>query len=910
MVVARCGSGPQAGPRQEETLSDASKLTAWLEESGHTLSGRGTWALGKEPGRPDGAGFDRADLTVLVVRLSPYAHVALSTSHFLVAALFHEAGKTCGRSVFADTAFMPMPRDSRLLDEAGLPALFGTASHRRAAAFDVVAFSCSHPSEFLNIPWLLRQSGIPLSREERLKTRICPLVILGGAASSHTAALHGDVDGGGSGGLLDGVVVGEGEASIPMLVRLLGACRDSSLDHTAFLARARREVPGFYDPAAYRHLHGQAGRGRLEKIEPLSAESPFPVHRAVSFPMPAGEPEEACVIPFSIEAAGTANVELSRGCPFFCAFCREGYDQRPYRERTVEDAEAAMIRAKAGLGAEEVNLASFSFNMHSRIYSLLLSAGRLFNRVRPKSQRFDILARNPESAEICVRLGKRVFTLGLEGISERIRSFLGKEITRSQVLAAARAIAWARAAELKIFVIATGLEKGADLRDFRELLTDLKRDAAGHSRGALRIVVSLTPLIIQPHTPLQHLGRGIRPGRFEKVRSSLRALCIECGVEFRVAASVHEINTLQLLAVGDRRLTASLVQASCSDLALYVDAVPDNAEAALMQALRSRGIDPDSLLFVPDGGGLESVRTTGRCSPDRTAVFPWSDISANVPESFLESRFESALAFRSDGHCLGDETEKGECPACGACPDKETKRGITKKRGHVPPASHDLEKIEKARGAPVRLVFGILLDDRLRFVPRQIVPRAAARSRMLEEEAQIPRYLGPGEVSGSPFRYASGLMQVELRFRKEIPAGLLDLMREEPFLARASGRWPPLAFVRVRSPEEKKQPEPPCEYTLLFPEGIEPGKVAQAVCRPGKGRPLPLTQLSTPKGYRLKPEGKKSRSCPVIDALVEKDGSGQVRLHLTCRASFDPGRIPAAFLDGDDFFKAVIRRKL
>lgn len=891
-------------------MSDSNALRTWLERSGHTLSGRGTWALGKEPGSPDGAGFSRADLTVLVVRLSPYAHVALSTSHHLVAALFREAGERCGSTLFADTAFMPTPRDGRLLVEAGLPLLFGTASHQRAAAFDLVALSCSHPSEFLNIPWLLDGSQIPLSRKERLEEASCPLVILGGAASSHTAPLHGDARGRGSGGLVDGVVVGEGEKAIPDLVRLLAGRPDEPLDRAAFLVRARQEVPGFYDPAAYRHTHAASGRGELEAVEPLSEEVPFPVRRAVTTPMPASDPESSFVIPFSTDAAGKASVEISRGCPFFCAFCREGYDQRPYRERGVEEMEAAMLRAKAGLGADQVNLASFSFNMHSEIYPLLLSAGRLFHTVRAKSQRFDILARNPESAEIAARLGKRVFTLGLEGISERIRSFCGKEIRRDQVLAAARAIAWARASELKIFVIATGLEKGADLGEFRSLLSELRNDAAGPGRGAFRIVVSLTPLIVQPHTPFQFLGRGIRPGRFEKVRSSLRALCADCGVEFRAAASVREINTLQLLAVGDRRLTPALVEASLRDLALYCDSIPDNAEAALQRALESRGIDPGSIGAVPEGGGLEAIRSKGRCKEDGQTVFPWADISAGVPESFLESRFHAALAFRSEGHCLGSEKREGECPACGACPDRDTIAAITKKRWCVPPTPHDLDQIEKGRSAPVPFTFQVRLDDGLRFVPRPCLPRALARSLMLEEPALVPWYLGPGKVSGSPYRYSAGLMEVELFFRNSIPARCLDLLQEEDLLARSSKRWLPLAVVGARCGSEAKQPESPYDYTLIFPRGTDPSRVARAVCRPGKGRPLPLTQYSLSHGFELKPEGKKSRSSPVAGASVEKDETGEVRLRLSCRPSFDPGTIPASFLDGDDIFKVIIRREL
>jgi len=856
-------------------LATAEHIATWLDSESYRLSGRGLWTLGGEPGTPRPEEFQQAGLRVLLVRLSPYDDVSLSMSHPLVAALFEASHRSAGSPIFVDFGYTPYPRDAALLEGENIPLLFGTTSRQPAEAFDLLALSCSHPSEFLNIPWLLRGSSIPLSRTARLRQADLPLVLLGGAVSSHSGVLHGDAEGPGSGGLVDGVVVGEGEDTVPAITAILAeAWRDGSTKAEK-LARMRRGVPGFYDPGAYTHKHAGAGRGPLVAIESTQPEVPLPVIRCTSFPASeeecAGQPVCGLMIPYHDRAAGIATLEISRGCPCFCTFCREGHDHKPYRERSAAALRSILARAKALLGAEDVNLASFNFNTHGEIYPILLAAAQLFDRVRVKSQRFDVLAKNPEMAPVTTKLGKRVYTLGLEGISQRLRNRLGKGISTQDVLDATQALAAAGAGELKIFVIATGHEKGADLGEFRELLRDLEATARAHSRGSFRMVVSLTPLITQPHTPLQRQGRGIPPGRFEKVRSSLRAICRESGLEFRTAASVYEINTLQLLTTGDRRVTPALVATSLGGT-LYFGEIPRKAESVLFGELEKLNIDPQSL-FAP---------------LDPSAPLPWDDISSGLP------RGNGAQSRAAEERASAATTTAGSPPATAFT--------------SAAPSSGELEDIIEAKRFPLSMTFAVCISNRLRRVPRAFFPRALARGLMLTEERLVRSYLRPGQVAGPPYPFTAGKLSIELLFRQDTPEELLDLMTEPGFLERVTGLWPDIEVVSGAPGAPAGDAGEPVRYTILFPAGIPQAAVTRAVARPGRGKPLPLTLEKQENGYRLRPQGKKAKSCPVLMAELEDSDGGGLRLSLTARASFDPGRIVTAVLPGVEALRAIVRQ--
>ena len=78
--------------------------------------------------------------------------------------------------------------------------------------------------ELLNLPKLLHFSGIPLFKNERMMRRDIPLVVLGGASAAVTSVLHGPIKEQGFGnnyGLVDAVLIGEGEFSVKQFLEVV-----------------------------------------------------------------------------------------------------------------------------------------------------------------------------------------------------------------------------------------------------------------------------------------------------------------------------------------------------------------------------------------------------------------------------------------------------------------------------------------------------------------------------------------------------------------------------------------------------------------------------------------------------------------------------------------------------------------
>ncbi|MBI3039394.1 hypothetical protein HYY75_10170, partial [bacterium] len=289
-----------------------------------------------------------------------------------------------------DFAFLAPYSDELKMRKAGVPLLIGTSTKRAPSQFDVVAISNSIVQELLNLPALLEYSGIPLSREAR-KKRGSPFILLGGSNAYSASILHGPVSFGSSEeGLVDGVIIGDGEEAFQLFLECFLRARFARREELMAILRDR--VPGFYDPSCYVQKFDKTGR--LFGIEAINGASiPVKAHRVS--PQNAKKTFSLGPIPFSEEAAGASHLLISEGCPYFCSFCKESWEQKPYREGNVSALISDSLALKANLGISELNLMTFNVNTFSKLSSVLNSLEPLFDRVTVKSQRFDTIAQFP-----------------------------------------------------------------------------------------------------------------------------------------------------------------------------------------------------------------------------------------------------------------------------------------------------------------------------------------------------------------------------------------------------------------------------------------------------------------------------------------------------------------------------------
>lgn len=96
---------------------------------------------------------------------------------------------------------------------------------------------------------------------------------------------------------------------------------------------------------------------------------------------------------------------------------------------------------------------SLNFNQYTDLFPLVSESIKRGYKVGLISQRVDMLAETPEQIEMQKFLGKMNYTLGIEGISERMRAYLNKNLREEEILKVIYHMMMEGATELKLFYI-------------------------------------------------------------------------------------------------------------------------------------------------------------------------------------------------------------------------------------------------------------------------------------------------------------------------------------------------------------------------------------------------------------------------------------------------------------------------
>ena len=480
--------------------------------------------------------WDEAEARILILRLSPLDDVAGSTSHLV---LFVECRKALPKA-FIDFGFFPDRRDRSVLSSRGLPFFYGLESGRGPADFNLVLLSNSFALELVNLPYLYTLTGIPSRASARALAEGTPIVILGGSNAACAGALlypgaEAELS---ADSLVDGIFFGEGEGAAGELAQALTRSEAT---------RAER-------------LAGASGIMGLWR-----AGSGIGAARRTVLPYP---PQLLRYPVLNTSGASTAKLQISAGCPGFCSFCLEGWESRPYRELPVAEILRAARELKAASGASSLEIYSYNFNTHAGVFDLIFELSRIFRRVNFMSQRLDILADSPALAAAELAADKRSFTLGIEGISDRMRAFYRKGIDSAQIEAAIARLSLPAVRELKLFYMIAGIETDADIAEFARFAAGIAaarhRDAPGQ-----RILVSAGYLVRLPFTPLEYAPLCLDRDALEGIAHRIEGACSVSGIDFRLAADFEEYYVDQVLALGGRALSPWLE--SCPEEGIVYD---------------------------------------------------------------------------------------------------------------------------------------------------------------------------------------------------------------------------------------------------------------------------------------------------------------------------------------------------
>src|ERR1700730_5161931 len=151
--------------------------------------------------------------------------------------------------VAADRAFLPDP-DQREHVLAGGERRLSFERGEPLGGFDVIAFSVSFETDYLNVLTMLRMAGIPLTRAERAG-RNYPLIIAGGSAVFLNPEPIAD--------FVDLFLIGEGEEMVPEFLAAYEKARGAS-NGSALRVEDVGHVEGAYLPAHFTPMLDSVGR--------------------------------------------------------------------------------------------------------------------------------------------------------------------------------------------------------------------------------------------------------------------------------------------------------------------------------------------------------------------------------------------------------------------------------------------------------------------------------------------------------------------------------------------------------------------------------------------------------------------------------------------------------------------------
>lgn len=646
-------------------------IDRFIKANAYKMDGPAQW-LGDEPNSRH-KDWDSSSLRVLLAASWPYDQAAGNQSIPAVWKAINDARP----DYLCDRYYLPAtPRDLRTFERGGVP-VFGVESRHGLGDFDVVGTSISYVVLLINFCKYLTMSGVPLRWRDRVPEEH-PMIMIGGQAFCNPEVMAP---------IADCIFVGEaenesGNGGIGQVCRMIEMFKQEGSwdeDRVGCYARLARTFNYLYFPRFVSVAYGDVEDlgVRSKRVIGYSGNldgmrMPFRKRHIVELDniAPLDDPPLLYVDP----SLGSGDIESSRGCPAWCTFCRLSYAQKPFRQHGVEYMTDFAKKFQSNIGGVELSPFGPDFPMQTNKNALIKSLlENVTDKIDTVAQRIDDFIGDDTYLLLQAAGGARSITLGLEGVSQRMRDLVGKATSDAEVKEAVARGIRAGFRKFKLFMI-IGLP-GEDTGDVARIM-QLARDLADirDSMAATKVTIqfSFTPLLYEAQTPFQWFSAWPVPDHdLIDVAEQLKELKIL--FKIGVKGEPNKVHFFQLCQRASRDAGEAVI-----DVLEWMNqgcwgGVPKTMMSMLAMALVDHG-------FANGFGDLFGERTRGD-------MLGWEFIDTGISRDLLWDTFVKMREFaeqtdsatydskfdaryhgnewidRCDEHCMGN--------SCGVCSGKD-----------------------------------------------------------------------------------------------------------------------------------------------------------------------------------------------------------------------------------------------